>query len=83
MKYVTLKVIILRFASISTITSNSKTSLDRWRVKMEDYGTVIGLSIKYNKLKRKVKEALELLKMDNPDIQRVIRILEGKEDDKA
>jgi len=50
---------------------------------MEDYGTLKGLSIKHNKLKRKVKEALELLKMDNPDIQLVIKILEGKEDDKA
>lgn len=38
-------------------------------------------------LQGKVDKALELLKADNPDIQRVIRILEGKEkeskDDKA
>jgi len=31
-------------------------------------------------LQRNVDEALKLLKMDKPDIERVIRILEGKED---
>ena len=33
-------------------------------------------------LQRRVDKALKLLKKDNPDIQLVIRILEGKEDDK-
>ncbi len=49
---------------------------------MEDSGTLIGLSIKFKKLEHKVKEALKLLKMDKPDIKLVIRILEGKEDNK-
>ena len=34
---------------------------------------------KLKDLHRKVDEALKLLKEDNPDIKRVIKILEGKE----
>ncbi len=48
-------------------------------------GVPWGLIQAKNKLKDlqcKVDEALKLLKTGNPDIQRVIRMLEGKEDDK-
>lgn len=43
---------------------------------MDDTGPLIGMNIKIKKLESKVKKALELLKMENPDIERVIRILE-------
>jgi len=49
---------------------------------MEDSGIYIGFNMKLKKLQRKIDEALKLLKMDNPDIQQVIRILEGTKDNK-
>ena len=46
---------------------------------MEDTGPLIGMRIKLKRLQDRVEEALDLLKKDDPDIELVIKILEGEE----
>jgi len=45
---------------------------------MDDIGPLIGVNIKIKKLESRIQKALELLKMKEPDIEQVIRILEEK-----
>ena len=47
---------------------------------MEDYRwQMIQARNQVKELQERVDKAVELLKMDNPDIERVLKILEGKE----